>query len=180
VIRAGRAAVERFDRTVDDAFDSLRGIPPVDRVLYSLSELGDFSLIWHIASAAIAVGGGERGERRALRLSTALAVESVLVNGVLKSFTRRSRPEIATERPHTLRTPRTSSFPSGHASSAACATVLLCDGAGPVERVAWTTLATLVAASRVHVRIHHASDVVGGVVVGAALGIAVRRRWPLR
>lgn len=180
MIRAGRAAVERFDRRVDDAFDAVRGRKAVDRAMYALSELGDFSLIWHIASAAIAVGGGPRGERRALRLSSALAVESVLVNGVLKSVTRRTRPEVVTDRPHTLRTPRTSSFPSGHASSAACASVLLCEGAGPLEQVAWTSLAALVAASRVHVRIHHASDVVGGVVVGTALGIAIRRRWPLR
>jgi undecaprenyl-diphosphatase len=176
----GRAAVARFDRDVEDAFDALRGVAPVDRVMYALSELGDFSLIWHIAAAGIAVAGSSRGEQRAVRLSASLGVESVLVNGVLKSLTRRARPEFTAERPHALRTPRTSSFPSGHASSATCAAVLLCDGAGPVERAVWVSLAALVAASRVHVRIHHASDVVGGVAVGAALGLAIRRRWPLR
>jgi undecaprenyl-diphosphatase len=173
------AWVGSFDRRVDAAFDAVRGIKPVDRAMYSLSELGDFSLIWHTASAAIALFGGASGERRALRLSAALGVESVLVNGVLKSLVRRSRPTGATARPHRLRTPRTTSFPSGHASSAACAAVLLADGAGPVERAAWWSLAASVAASRVHVRIHHASDVVGGAVVGIVLGRAIRRRWPL-
>jgi undecaprenyl-diphosphatase len=39
-------------------------------------------------------------------------------------------------------------------------------------------LAAVVAASRIHVRIHHASDVLGGAAVGLALGVAVRRLWP--
>ena len=40
----------------------------------------------------------------------------------------------------------------------------------------WGALAATVALSRPYVRIHHASDVVGGVVVGAAMGL-VARRW---
>jgi membrane-associated phospholipid phosphatase len=39
--------------------------------------------------------------------------------------------------------------------------------------------ATIVAASRVHVRIHHASDVAGGIVLGIALGELARRLVPL-
>ena len=35
--------------------------------------------------------------------------------------------------------------------------------------------AGLIAVSRVHLRAHHASDVVGGVVIGTALGLVVRR-----
>ncbi|MGH3472390.1 MAG: phosphatase PAP2 family protein [Nocardioidaceae bacterium] len=34
------------------------------------------------------------------------------------------------------------------------------------------------AASRVHVRIHHASDVVGGALIGALLGELTRRLLP--
>ena len=147
--------------------------------MYSLSELGDFSLIWHTASVAIAALGDDQAERRAIRLSTALAVESVLVNGVIKGLVRRERPSSTAPRPHRLRQPSTSSFPSGHASAAACAAVLLTDGASPAATVAWSTLAALVALSRVHVQIHHASDVVGGAVIGTAVGLAFRR-WPIR
>jgi undecaprenyl-diphosphatase len=42
----------------------------------------------------------------------------------------------------------------------------------------YAVLATMVGASRVHVRIHHPSDVVGGAAVGVALGIALRTWWP--
>jgi len=174
-------AVRRFDAAADRLAARGRGRPHLDRVMYAASELGDFSLIWHLASVVTALVDGEAGERRALRLSTALAGESILVNGLLKSLTRRARPAAPVEpRPHRLRTPRTSSFPSGHASAAACAVVLLADADRPVRTAAWSVLGVVVATSRVHVGIHHASDVLGGAVVGAWLGRAVRRRWPVR
>jgi undecaprenyl-diphosphatase len=39
----------------------------------------------------------------------------------------------------------------------------------------WYALAVLVATSRIHVRIHHASDVAGGALIGVALGGIARR-----
>ena len=90
---------------------------------------------------------------------------------------RRARPTGHHLRPHRLRRPRTSSFPSGHATSGFLAASLLAeDSATPLT---WYALAGVVAASRVHVRIHHASDVVAGAVMGVAAGRLVRRRWPL-
>jgi undecaprenyl-diphosphatase len=44
-------------------------------------------------------------------------------------------------------------------------------GGGP----GWYALASAVAASRVYIRLHHASDVAAGAAVGLALGIAFRR-----
>jgi membrane-associated phospholipid phosphatase len=41
------------------------------------------------------------------------------------------------------------------------------------------TVALIVSASRVHVKIHHASDVVGGMVVGMGLGLLAKRLVPL-
>jgi undecaprenyl-diphosphatase len=77
-----------------------------------------------------------------------------------------------------VRRPKTKSFPSGHASSAARAAVLLSD-AMPRLRPIWLVLAATVAASRVHNRMHHASDVVAGAALGAAMGLAARQMWPL-
>ena len=82
-----------------------------------------------------------------------------------------------TERPHTLRQPLTSSFPSGHASAAFTAAALLSDGSG--AKPLFYAVAGIVALSRVHVRIHHASDVVGGVAVGLVLGALAKDLWPL-
>ena len=100
-----------------------------------------------------------------------MGVESLLTNGAVKSLFRRVRPAdyADIEFRHGLRRPITSSFPSGHATAAFCAATLL--GGGP----AWYALAAAVAATRVYVRLHHASDVVAGAAFGLALGPALRR-----
>ena len=166
--------IERFDAAVEELFDMIRGRPLVDRVMYSLTEVADFSILWHLLGVAEGLRRDD-GFERALRVSATLGVESVLVNGGVKSLFRRVRPVPQFERPHYLRIPRTSSFPSGHASSAFVAAALLSDGSR--LKPAYYALATMVAASRIHVRIHHGSDVLGGIVVGVGLGALAKRVW---
>ncbi len=168
--------LNRFDDAVDAQFDRLRGNAVADRLLYSVTELADFSLLWHLLGAARGLRS-DQDAAAALRLSVVLGVESTLVNGGLKSLFRRGRPVPEFERPHHLRIPVTTSFPSGHASAAMCAAVLLADGRSRPAKVGWFALGGLVAASRVHVKIHHASDVLGGAAVGLAVGQVARRLW---
>jgi undecaprenyl-diphosphatase len=171
-----RERVARFDNAVDRRFDRLRGNPIADRVFYDASELADFSLLWHMIGVGRALVSTKR-EPEALRLAVVLGIESVLVNGIIKSLFRRSRPVVEQARPRRLRQPRSSSFPSGHASSAFTAAGLLSQRSRAWP--AWYALAAVVASSRVHVRIHHASDVAGGVALGLVLGRVFRRLWPL-
>src|SRR3546814_17725793 len=100
--------------------------------MYAASELGDWSLIWHLIGAGQAMLPG-RDPSSAVRLSAILGVESALVNVGVKRLFRRHRPvwEEDRPRPHRLRTPRTSSFPSGHASSAFTAARVLSHGDPP-------------------------------------------------
>ena len=169
--------IGRFDKRVDQIVDrNLRGKPAIDRLMYTISELADFSLLWHL----IGVARGLRSDRdfdAAVRLSASLGAESALVNGLIKSVVKRERPVAEFERPLHLRVPLTSSFPSGHASAAFCAAALLSDG----DRLAplyYATAATA-AASRVHVRIHHPSDVLAGAIIGTIVGRTVRHFWRL-
>ena len=170
-------AVAALDDAVDRAWEGLRGHPVADQIFYAASQLGDFSLLWHLLGATRGLVSDE-GIREAARLSTALAVESALVNGAVKSLFRRERPAHAEERPHHLRQPLTSSFPSGHASAALMAATLLAERTR--VKPLWYALAGVVAASRVHTRIHHASDVVAGAALGLALGRVVRKTLRLR
>jgi undecaprenyl-diphosphatase len=170
--------IQDFDRSVDRWFDQLRGNAIADRVLYGASAVGDFSLVWHIAGVGRALGG-KRQERESVRLAVALGVESALINGVVKSWFRRSRPDHQPHQLRKLRRPKTSSFPSGHATSAFMAATLLGSGRRPATKAAWYGVATLVAASRVHVKIHHASDIVAGAAIGVGMGAAVKRIWPI-
>ena len=173
---AGLGAIARFDRVVDDYFEAhLRGRPLVDRVMYSASAAGDHSMIW-LALAAVRGRRSVPAWQPLLRAGALLGAESLFVNGLVKLAFRRPRPENGGPRPLALRTPRTSSFPSGHASAAFFSATLL--GGGPYGPL-YYVLAAVVASSRVHVGIHHASDVVAGAALGAALGEVAKEIFPL-
>ena len=163
-------AIDRFDDRLDEAWDRLRANPALNRIFYTASEAADFSVLWHTLGVVQAIV--EDDPKVAIAISAALGAESALVNGPIKSLFKRSRPVQDGPRPHNLRQPVTSSFPSGHASAAMVAAAMLSrqGGAG-----LWYALAGVVATSRIHVRIHHGSDVAGGLVVGAVLGAMARR-----
>ena len=172
-------AVEAFDRGVDAAFERLRDQPAFDRLFFTASALGDWSLVWHLIGATQALLDPARLPDF-LRLSGTLGVESLVVNqGVKRLFHRRRPQQEATDGPVGLRVPLTSSFPSGHASAGFCAAVLLSQRQ-PKLAPLWFGLATVIAASRIHVRLHHASDVVAGAAVGYAIGRVATRLWPRR
>ena len=174
-LHTARRSVASFDLAVDRAFDHLRGRKAADRVFYAASELGDFGLIWVLLGT---VKGLRKGDdlATALRMTAAMGLESILVNGIIKSFFRRTRPPWEVERPLRVRRPLTSSFPSGHATSAVSAAMMLSedDDWWPI----YVAVAAVVATSRIYVKIHHASDVAGGVAVGLVLGVIGRRLLP--
>ena len=168
------AAFDVLDAKVDKLWQPLRRSRALNRLFYTASEVGDFGMVWLAIGAAQAALGPQAQTRSALRLAAVLGFESILVNGVVKSFFLRERPVHEGERPIALRQPLTSSFPSGHTSSAVTAALLLTAGGTAWAPLYWAG-AAVVGTSRVHVKIHHASDVIGGAVVGTALGLLARR-----
>lgn len=171
-----RRHVADVDARVDKAFDRLRGNPVADRVFYGASSLADHSLIWLMFGSLRGLRS-EHDWMAAVRVGVGVFAESALVNVGIKSLFRRTRPPWDVDRPFPLRRPRTSSFPSGHATAAFTAAALLADD-DPLWPVYYAA-AVVVGASRVYVRIHHASDVLAGVAIGAVLGRVGRRLVPL-
>ena len=170
------ARVDAFDEAVERWVDQFRGNPVLDRIFYAASELGDHGLIWLIFGALRGLRS-EHDWHAAVRLGAGVGIESAVVNLGIKSLFRRQRPLFEGQRPRRLRQPRTSSFPSGHATSAFTAAGLLGedDDLWPL----YYAVAVIVATSRLYVRIHHASDVIAGVGVGFVLGRIGRRLAPL-
>lgn len=172
-------AVVDLDEAVDAAWGrAFRGRPWADRVFYLASELGDFSLIWLLIAAAEGVKDEEHADD-SIRLAVLLLLESALVNQGIKRLVRRSRPVHDDPHPHYVRKPQTSSFPSGHASSAMAAAGML-SRRHPKAAPLYYGLAAVVATSRIHVRVHHASDVIAGAVIGAGFARAAHKLWPPR
>jgi len=168
---AATARVQRFDERADAALERVRGRSrAVDGLFHRASDLGDFSLIWQIVNLVRGLVLQHYGEM--LLFAGLLAAESLVVNQGVKRLFRRSRPTETGDPRYQVRRPRTSSFPSGHASSALYAASILTAWDGWVWSPLLFAVAIVVALSRAYVRIHHASDVIGGAVLGAVLAQA--------
>jgi membrane-associated phospholipid phosphatase len=160
--------VERFDAWADGQIERVRGTPAIDRLMATASHVGDFSMVWHATNLArFAV---VRRPDQLVAFALALGAESVIVNQGVKRLFRRERPTTSGDERTPVRTPSTSAFPSGHASSAAFAATML-TAWSPLGAPLWWGIAGIVGTSRAYVRIHHPSDVVGGFVVGGTLGL---------
>jgi len=164
-------AVVSFDKWADDQLEKLRGHQLTDTVFTTASELGDFSLIWHLVGATRGLTSDHHADQ-AFIFSALIGAESLIVNQGIKRLFRRTRPTETGDPRFPVRKPSTSSFPSGHASAAFFAATVLTAWSGAVTAPAWFGLAAVVGTSRAYVRIHHPSDVVGGALVGLALGQA--------
>jgi undecaprenyl-diphosphatase len=165
-------AVTRFDLAADRVLGGLRS-PALDRVAYAASAIGDWSVLWHLIGGVRALADHDRAGQ-SVRLSVGLVAESILVNQGIKRLFRRVRPITDRDHPHSLRKPATSSFPSGHASSAFFAATYLAER-GTVATPVLYVLAGVVAMSRPYVRVHHTSDVAAGAAIGTALGLIARQ-----
>ncbi|MFK4207776.1 bifunctional phosphatase PAP2/diacylglycerol kinase family protein [Streptomyces sp. NPDC030920] len=159
-----------------------RNWPGAGPVLPRLSRTADHGLLWLGAAAGLAaLGGNARARRAALRGIASLGVASAVTNILGKSAVRRQRPllDAVPVVRRLARQPVTTSFPSGHAASAAAfATGVALESKGWGAVVA--PLALSVAASRVYTGVHYPSDVLAGAVLGVGAALALRGVVPTR
>jgi membrane-associated phospholipid phosphatase len=149
--------------------------PSLDEPLRQLSNAANNSRLWLAIAAGLAVAGGGRGRRAAVRGTVAIGATSALVNLAVKSVWARRRPDRAGVgvplRRH-VQMPASTSFPSGHAASGfAFAAAIGRDQ--PWLGVALRFLAATVAYSRVHTGVHYPGDAVVGSLIGEGIGQAV-------
>jgi membrane-associated phospholipid phosphatase len=157
--------------------------PVVDRVFRGATRAADHWKLWLGSAAALSIAGGSRGRRAAINGVAAMAVSSAVVHLALKPLGDRRRPDRTRHQvPMTRQVsmPTSTSFPSGHAASAAAFATGVAS-AFPEAGIPLGAAATLVAYSRVHTGVHYPADVIVGAVTGttvAQLVVAVldRRR----
>jgi undecaprenyl-diphosphatase len=162
-------SMARLDSTVDAVFEPWRGRPQVDRTAALTSNLADYGFVWVVLAVIKARRRGAGRRRSVVALGTA-GISSLVVVRATKSLVERQRPEEQLD--VRVRTPTSNSFPSGHTLAAFATAVVLPDTTA--ETAAYVGFAGAVAASRVHLRAHHPSDVLGGAAIGAALGLLLR------
>ncbi len=158
-----------IDEAVDAAFEPLRGKPQIDNTAAVVSNLADYGLVWVALAALKARRSGPNRRRAIVALATA-GFSSLVVSRMVKAAVARERPEDHLDA--TVRTPTSSSFPSGHTLAAFCTAFVLADS--DLQTTINVGFATAVAASRVHLRAHHPTDVIGGAAIGSVLGLGLR------
>lgn len=167
--------LERFDSWVDDRLEPWRGRPLPDRAAALLSTLGDHGLVWFLVLVARSARPGPR-RRSAVRAVVLTGAVVPLANAAAKRLVSRGRPVVAVPVAG-VRSPSSTSFPSGHTLAAWCAATLLAEH--DPTAAGYYALAAAISLSRVQVRHHHASDVLAGALLGVGLGRAGRRLVPL-
>ncbi|GAA4868562.1 bifunctional phosphatase PAP2/diacylglycerol kinase family protein [Saccharopolyspora cebuensis] len=176
-----RAAMARVDGTDRELARRSALLPrsAADPALKTLSTAANHSLLWLAIAAVLGLRGG-RTRRAAVRGAAAIAGASATTNLVGKPLLPRRRPAAELVAPHRRLTdpPVSSSFPSGHAASAAAfATAVAMES--PVLGAALAPVAAAVAYSRVHTGVHWPTDVVCGAALGTGMALSTRRWWPV-
>ena len=167
--------VQRLDRRLMRRSFGTRS-PALDRTLIAITRAANYSRLWLVVAGGLAVFGGRRGRRAAGRGLIAIAIAAAAANGPAKLLVRRRRPS-SRWRPTLIRTPRSTSFPSGH-TAAAVAFVAGASAELPLLAPVLVPLAGAVAYSRVHTGVHYPSDVAAGGAIGIGSGLLATRLPP--
>src|SRR4051794_38257595 len=181
ILRRPRGPLEPLVRLDCGLFARVAGghTPWLDRGLPLLSRSANHSRLWLAIAAGLSAGAGRRGQRAAVRGLASIGVTSLVVNQTIKRIVRRPRPSLrnvpAVRRVRVA--PLTTSFPSGHAASAAAfATGVAIEL--PPARLPLAVLAAAVGGSRVYVGVHYPLDVLVGAAAGAGIARLTGRVWP--
>ena len=143
--------------------------PLLDIFMSNITKLGNAGIVWILLTIVLLLIPKTR--KSGLILASALIVDLILCNGILKPLIARIRPfdvnsaiQLIVAKPHDY------SFPSGHtAASFTAVMALYLAGEKKMWKVA-LVLAVLIALSRLYLYVHYPTDIIGGVVFGSLSG----------
>ena len=142
----------------------------LDAVMPWISRICDHGEIWILLAAVLLLLRKHRWT--GMSLSFALILDLICCNIVLKPLVGRVRPFLVNTAVELLTAPPAdASFPSGHTAASFAAVFALKASGSPLWKPA-LAVAVVMAFSRLYLYVHWPSDVLGGVLVGAAAGYA--------
>lgn len=140
----------------------------LDAVMPAITRLCDHGEIWIVLAAVLLLWRKKR--RSGLAISSALALDLVICNLILKPLIGRIRPFIVNPTVALLvKPPQDASFPSGHTAASFAAAFALLAVKDPLWKPAMG-LAIVMAFSRLYLYVHWPSDILGGILVGVVAG----------
>ncbi|MBS6183677.1 MAG: phosphatase PAP2 family protein [Clostridium celatum] len=141
-----------------------------DRIMPIITMMGNLGIIWLIISVLMLL----KVEDRIIGISVILALilTTIVGEGIIKHIVKRSRPFQNYEDELLINKPITYSFPSGHTASSFAALAVFLQMNGKLGLI-MSPIATLIAFSRIYLKVHYPTDVIFGIVLGITCGVSV-------
>lgn len=144
-------------------------------IMEAITYIGEFGL--SVMLCALVLFIVKKTRRAGFDMAAGIAINLLVVNVILKYAVNRARPWteysefIAFYEQFGVRQPTDSSFPSGHTAICFCGAVSLMFSY-KIKALPALVIAFLVALSRIYLCLHYPTDVLGGILIGTACGVA--------
>ena len=144
-------------------------------IMEAITYIGEFGLAVCVTAFILLVI--KKTRKAGFEMTLAILFNVLLVNVILKYSVNRARPWTEYEEfisfyeQFSIRRPTDSSFPSGHTAICFCGAVALLFSYKE-KAVPAIVVAFLVALSRIYLCLHYPTDVLGGMLIGSACGVA--------
>lgn len=161
----------QLDSTLFTAINHLPHNLFSDYLFAFFSGIGTWGIVWIVIGIVLFIWEELKDKKGLIALAVACLFIILFVDGGLKNFIKRPRPEFSIEKAIVVFDRRgTYSFPSGHTALAFAAAYILAK-----EHKKWSRwyylLAFLIAFSRIYLGKHYPSDVIVGAFFGFLIGI---------
>jgi len=157
-----------FDRLLFLRINHLPHTPITDGIAQFFSGAGSVGIIWLVIGGYLFVREERRDRRFFMPIAATLIACLIFVEGLIKYFVARPRPDLA-DGARIIGWAQWFSFPSSHAAISWGLAVIM-GRYEPRGWILWYTLAGLISLSRIYLGVHFPLDVLVGSIIGGGIG----------
>ncbi|HCA04647.1 MAG TPA: phosphatase PAP2 family protein [Ruminococcaceae bacterium] len=161
--------LQRLDNRVLENISRIHR-PKLNRIMVTASRLGNAGIVWWAVCLPFLII--PRWRYTGLTIIFALGLTSLMGEGIIKHTVKRVRPcHSLDEEEQLIKKPKYYSFPSGHtASSFSVVSVAIFSQCPVYVIIPIALVASIIAFSRVYLRVHYLTDVLVGFLLGMTCG----------
>ena len=162
--------IRKLDNKVVDRITAL-DCAFMDKLMIMATYAGTGGFIWFVA-LVLPFLLSDMYRRAGVILMLALGINYLVGEIIIKNSVGRERPStLLPEDEMKITKPKGHSFPSGHSASSFCAATVMVICCPPAVWIPSLAVACVIAFSRIYLRVHYLSDVIGGVALGVIDGV---------